>query len=123
MPDSLAALDEPLKRCERPIPMTFRRRLRSRFRRWLSDSDSRRIEPALERLNELVERSPLEPMAPGVRANARQRTEAARQLPLWLVARACEKQSSAAVRELGERLGARALEAARRQSEPRWRWP
>ena len=59
----------------------------------LASADSSRALPALERLNALVEKSPLEPLPPGTRPNARQRTEAARQLPLWLVARACVQDS------------------------------
>ena len=119
-PEQLASLDQPLESgSARPHPDDLSVAIAIALHA-LSSSSSTQIEPALERLNQLVERSRLEPLPPGGRANARLRNEAARQLPLWLVARACEKQSSATVRELGERLGARALEAAQRQIEPRW---
>ena len=58
--------------------------------------EATRIEPALARLAELVDKTPLEMLAAGTRANARQRAEAARQVPLWLVARACWTQKNAA---------------------------
>ena len=84
----------------------------------LSSGDAKRIEPALDRLNQLVEKTPLEPLADGVKANARQRAVAARQVPLWLVARACWKQKDALnLRKIGDKLAARAEDAAGRQSE------
>ena len=84
----------------------------------LSSGDAKINEPALARLSELVEKTPLEPIDNGARANARQRTEAARQIPLWLVARACSKQKdSGKLAVLAEKLASRAREAARRQSE------
>ena len=63
------------------------------------------MEPALARSNALVEKSPLEPLDNGARANARQRAEAARQIPLWLVARACWKQKEAAKLDLRRETG------------------
>ena len=84
----------------------------------LAGDDSARIEPALDRLNELVDKSPLEPLADGVRANARQRAQAARQVPLWLVARACWKRKDAVkLPGFADKLAARARDAARRQTE------
>ena len=74
----------------------------------------------LDRLDQLVKQSPLEPLAAGGRPNARQRTEAARQIPLWFVARACQKQTIPTLRERGEHLATLALEAARRQSDLHW---
>src|SRR5262249_40949124 len=67
---------------------------------------------------QLVEKTPLEALPPTERANARQRAVAAREIPLWLVARACgnlpqEKQNQT----LASNLAARALEAARRQTD------
>ncbi len=62
----------------------------------LSAGEAKLMEPALARLNELVEKTPLEPLESGTRANARQRAEAARQVPLWLVARACWKHKDVA---------------------------
>ena len=58
------------------------------------------------------------PIAPDARPNARQRAEAARQVGLWLVGREALKQDHS--RKAGEILEARALEAARRLSDPRW---
>ena len=57
-------------------------------------------------------------LPPGARANARQRAEAQRLIPLWFVARACRQSS--ALKDRGDRLAAIALEAARRQSDNRW---
>jgi tetratricopeptide (TPR) repeat protein len=73
---------------------------------------------AIERLSRLVEQSPLDDLPSGTKANARQRAEAARQIGLWLVARACWAQES--VRASGDLFARRALEAARRQAENRW---
>ena len=118
-PKQLASLDQPLESLAKTHPGDLSVAIVVALRALASD-DSQRIAPALERLNELVKKSTLEPLPAGTRPNARQRTDAARQLPLWFVARACERQSSAAVRELSNQLAAQALEAARRQSDPRW---
>ena len=84
----------------------------------LAGDDSVRIEPALDRLKELVDKSPLEPLAEGVRANARQRAQAARQIPLWLVARACWKRKDGVnLPGFADKLAARSRDAARRQTE------
>ena len=84
----------------------------------LTSSDAKRIASALDRLDVLTEKSPLEPLTDGVKANARQRVEAARQIPLWLVARACFKQrDSANLKQIAAKLAARAQEAAGRPSE------
>jgi tetratricopeptide (TPR) repeat protein len=85
----------------------------------LAGGDRDRIKEALEALTALMERQPLEQLPAGARANARQRAEAARQLPLWLVARACWGHPDSA-REYGDRFAARALDAARRQADSRW---
>ncbi len=50
--------------------------------------DPGRIDPALDRLEALVNKAPLEPLPEGARPNSRQRAAAGRQVPLWLVARA-----------------------------------
>lgn len=73
---------------------------------------------AAGRLEKLAEARPFEDLSEGARPSARQRAEAARQLPLWLVARACAKHDE--VRAIGDRLASRAREAARRQSDPIW---
>ena len=75
----------------------------------LGSGETTRIEPALARLGELVEKAPLEVLGAGTRANARQRAQAARQIPLWLVARACWKQKNAAdFQVVAQKLAARA---------------
>jgi predicted Zn-dependent protease len=81
--------------------------------------DAGLIDPALERLQALVEKHPLESLPEGARANSRQRAEAARQVPLWLVARACRQRQpdSSKLRTVAEKLEARAIEAARRQAD------
>ena len=84
----------------------------------LAGKDRERSREALEALDRLVTAKPLEPLADGARANARQRAEAARLLPLWVVARACWDDESA--REFGDRFSELALEAAGRQSDNRW---
>ena len=57
-------------------------------------------------------------MPEGARANSRQRAQATRQLPLWVVARACGRRGdSARQRVAADKLAARAIEAARRQSD------
>ena len=73
------------------------------------------VKASIQRLQKLAERKPLEPLPAGTRANARQRTEAARQIGLWLVARECLK--SADHRTAGLQFAQRALDAARRQSD------
>ena len=83
------------------------------------------IDEAMTRLVGLVGRKPLEILAPGragggstARPNARQRADASKQLGLWLVAREC--WTRAGMKERGDVFAARALEAARRQADPRW---
>ncbi len=87
----------------------------------LASNDAGRVRSALERLAQLVEKTPLDTLAEGARANARERAQAAGQIPLWLVARACRNQANpASVRALADRFAARALEAARRQDDRLW---
>ncbi len=74
------------------------------------------VNTAVERLQKLVAETPLEEVAEGDRPNSRQRTEAAQQVGLWLVARECLKRES--LRPMGDRLAVRALQAARRQLDP-----
>ncbi len=71
-----------------------------------------------ERMARLLDARPLDPVPAGGRANARQREEAARQLPAWVVARACSEHDE--TRSIGDKLAARGLEAARRQLDNRW---
>lgn len=84
--------------------------------RAFDEGPASRIAGAVQRLMTLVERTPLEEIRPGARPSASQRTAATRHVALWLAARECLK--SAPHREQGERLGARALESARRTSDP-----
>ena len=87
----------------------------------LASHDAGRVHAALEQLAALVEKTPLEPLAGGARANARERAAAATQIPLWLVARECRRQANAStVLAIADRLAARALEAARRQDDRVW---
>jgi tetratricopeptide (TPR) repeat protein len=80
-----------------------------------AEGKSEQTTAALADLTRVVEETPLEELAAGARANARQRAEAARQLGLWLVAKECNKQTS--LRATCDRLGTRALAAARRQAD------
>ena len=113
----LAALDEPLETLRKAHPEDLSIAIAIALKA-LASGDSKQIAPALDGLNRLVEQTPLEPLPPGGRANARQRAEAARQVPLWLVARACGKASgSSDLRVTADGLAARAIEAARRQAD------
>ena len=117
--DQLAALDDPLDSLRKAHPDDLSVAITIALQA-LAIGDSHRIEPALARLVELVDKSPLEVLPAGTRANSRQRQEAARLIPLWLVARACRTQTIPNLKATGERLAARAFEAAQRQSEPYW---
>ncbi len=87
----------------------------------LASHDAGRVHATLEQLAALVEKTPLEPLAGGARANARERAAAATQIPLWLVARECRRQANpSTVLAIADRLAARALEAARRQDDRVW---
>jgi hypothetical protein len=84
----------------------------------MGSGETIRIRPALIRLNEITEKNPLEVLEVGARANARQRAMAAKQIPLWLVARACwDQKDTADLKVFAEKFAARAKEAARRQLE------
>ncbi len=72
----------------------------------------------VEALARQVESTPLEPLAPGERANARQRREAAAQLGFWVLAREVARVAGGA--EPARILAARAMEAASRQAETGW---
>jgi tetratricopeptide (TPR) repeat protein len=69
-------------------------------------------------LDRLADESHLPPIAPGARPVARVRDEAARRLGLWPVARRCWEHDSTA--EVGDRLAAKALDAARHLPDPAW---
>ena len=57
----------------------------------------------------------LEELTEGKRSNARQRELATQQVPVWLIARECLTREP--LREVGQRLSQRAVEAARRQMD------
>ncbi|MBI3863250.1 MAG: DUF1583 domain-containing protein, partial [Planctomycetia bacterium] len=82
------------------------------------DGKKESIRDAVKRLQSLVQRVPLEELPAGTRANARQRTEAARQIGLWLAARECLKLPDH--RAAGQLFAERALAAARRQSDTKF---
>lgn len=68
---------------------------------------------AADGLVQFIEKHPLDEIEAGKRANQRQRNQAQDQIPIWFVARACLADPSLA--GAGDKLGARALAAARRQ--------
>jgi tetratricopeptide (TPR) repeat protein len=70
----------------------------------------------IERLTELVASLPLETLPDGQRSNARQRTDAMRQVGLWLTAKACLAEPT--LRAVGVQLADRAVAAASRQLDP-----
>ncbi len=73
---------------------------------------------AVQTLVDVVAEQPLEEIKSGRRPNGRQRREALTQVPIWLAARECLKTPEQ--RPLGDTLAARALDAARRQSDDRF---
>ncbi len=111
----LAVLDEPLEKLRKAhladLSVAITMALRA-----LASNDKKQIERAFDQLADLVEKTPLEPLAEGVRANSRQRASAALQIPLWIVARACRRhEGPPRLTTIVEKLADRALEAARRQ--------
>ena len=82
-------------------------------------ADAARIESALDDLARLVEKEPLEKLASGTRPNSRQRAQAAKQIPLWLVARLAGQVRPRPC-AFADRFATRALEAARRQDDRLW---
>ncbi len=116
-PKLLKAIEEPLRSLRERNPDDLSVRIAAALTA-LAEGDAKRTRDALDALAKLMERTPLEVLSEGAHANTRQRTLAARQVPLWLVARVCRKQEP--WREYGDRFAARAVEAARRQSDNRW---
>ena len=84
----------------------------------LRDKDSTRIATTLASLRQAIEQHPLEPLAQGQRANARQREAALTQIALWLVA--AESLKVSAQDEIANLLAECATQAARRQSDPQF---
>ena len=80
--------------------------------------DSKRIEAALDRLVSLVDKTPLEPMLEGARANSRQRPRpASSSLSGWSPVPARTHGDAARLTAVAEKLEARAVEAAHRLSD------
>ncbi len=116
-PKLFGAIEEPLRALRSRSPDDLSVRIAAALTA-LARGDAGQIKSSLDALGELVDRTPLEPLPEGAHANTRQRAEALRQVPLWLVARACWKQKE--YNAYGDRFAARAIEAARRQSDNRW---
>ena len=116
-PEGLGPVEEKLRELRQRYPEDFSVQVASALAA-LAKTDRDQARAALDRLATLAENTPLEPLGPGARANARQRAEAGRQVPLWIVARACWADES--TRQLGDRFAARALEASLRQVDNRW---
>ena len=116
-PKLLQAIAGPLKSLRERKPDDMSVRIAAALAA-LAGGDPGRSREALDALGVVVDRTPLESLPERAHANTRQRAEAARQVPLWLVARACWKQK--AWQEYGDRFAARAIEAARRQADNRW---
>lgn len=116
-PDGLRAFDERLEAALKAAPDDVTTAAAAALSA-LAGGKAEAIRPALDRLHGSLAKSPLEPIAPGARANSRQRAEAMRRVPLWLVARACRKSPEWSAD--GDKLAEIALEAARRQSDPLW---
>jgi hypothetical protein len=72
----------------------------------------------LDQLARWVDGHSLDELDPSERPNARQRAQAALQLPIWLAARVALKERT--TEAIGEKLAARALLAARRQNDNIW---
>ncbi len=108
-----AALEEARKKHPEDLGLAICEALRA-----MAGNDPARQAPAVARLVGLLEKTPLEALGAGERADARQRALAARQIPLWLVARACwSMKDDPDAAKLAELVAPRALEAARRQTD------
>ena len=109
----LAALDEPLELLRKAHPDDLSVAIATALRA-LAGDDPKRIESALERLLQLLDKTPLEPLPSGTRPNARQRAHGRAVDPL--VGRRTR------LLEAAERDDARARRSARRPG-PRCRQP
>ena len=76
------------------------------------------IAAAATALDRASDEAPPVALPAGVRPDVRRREDAARRLGFWLVARACWAHDSTA--EVGDRLAAKALPAAKAQLDARW---
>ncbi len=118
-PTELAKLLGPLKVLRQAHPGDLSVATCDALEALAAKNDARTLE-TLERLAQVVEQSPLERLPAGVRANARERAQAAGQISLWLVARAAWRAANPSVQAHGDRFAERALEAARRQDDRAW---
>src|SRR5207245_2795620 len=84
----------------------------------IATGESSETSAALAALKRRLDETPLGSLSPSAKPNARQRAEAAAQLPLWLVARACWKNEE--LRSLGDSFANRAVDAALRQLDHSW---
>lgn len=83
-----------------------------------TDDNPTTARDAVAALAKLVGGTPLEPLPKTGKANSRQRAEALLQVSLWLIARECLKKDD--LRAAGAPLAERALEAAKRQNDPKY---
>lgn len=84
----------------------------------LTEEKPDEIRTAVARLVQVVEETPLETLPANIRANVRQRTEAMPHIGVWLIARECSKREP--LYAFAEKLTARAVDAARRQTDQSW---
>src|SRR5262249_1366449 len=77
--------------------------------------DAVKKKESLTELIRCVEQTPLDVLAPNERPNSRQRSQAAQQVALWLVAREC--LGTPEYRDEGQKLADRAIAAAQRQTD------
>src|SRR5262249_51390059 len=83
----------------------------------LAEGNAANIQAAVEQLLKLVDATPLEKLPANGKSNARHRAEARLQVPLWLAARECLAKERQQLWPAGEKLAARAAEAAKRQQD------
>ena len=117
--DQLAALDEPLESLRKAHPEDMSVAITIALQA-LAIGDSHRIEPAVSRMVELVEKSPLETLAVGTCANSRQRRGSCPVNPALAGRPACATQAAPTLKAAGHNLLTAPPEAAQRQSQPHW---
>lgn len=85
-----------------------------------ADSHPATLEQAAEQLDKWLTVHPLTAATPRTAADVSQDEAAERQLPVWLIARECWKRPE--LRAVAQRLSARAVEAARLQTNKEYLW-
>jgi len=83
----------------------------------MADGKPKEIQDAIERLVKLMDATQLEKLPANGKLNARHRAAAQLQVPLWLAARECLDKDRPQLWPAGEKLAARAAEAAKRQQD------